>query len=217
MLGYHKSHDEASKLAEKLRTLGGHVRPLQMDVRAPESIEAAVRDIRDDVGRIDILVNDAAYDRWVPYPELTDLSLADWSEVLAVNLTGPFACIRAVAPIMRNQGQGRIVNIASIAGLTPAGGSIAYGVSKAGLIHLTRCMAVALAPDVLVNCVAPGFMEGTRMTEGIPSEHRQQVTRSAVLGRPTDLDDVADVVLTLCRTNSMTGQTVVVDAGRVFH
>ena len=75
--------------------------------------------------------------------------------------------IKAVAPIMKRQGQGRIVNISSIAGLTPSGSSIAYAVSKAGLNHLTRCMAVALAPEVLVNCVAPGLLEGTRATANL--------------------------------------------------
>ena len=96
---------------------------------------------------------------------------------MAVNLTGPMRLTKAVAPVMKAQGRGRIVNIASVAGLGPTGSSIAYAVSKAGLIHLTRCMAVALAPETLVNCVAPGLLEGTRATANLRPE---QIERSAV-------------------------------------
>jgi len=107
--------------------------------------------------------------------------------------------------------------VSSVTGLSPTGSSIAYAVSKAGLIHLTRCMAVALAPDVLVNCVAPGFMEGTRMSENLSPEYRQKIKQGALLRRETDKDDVAELVVELCRTESITGQTIVIDAGRVFH
>src|SRR5438445_7673147 len=87
-----------------------------------------------------------------------------WDRIIAVNLTGPMRLTKAVAPVMRAQGRGRIVNISSVAGLGPTGSSIAYAVSKAGLIHLTRCMAMALAPATLVNCAAPGLLERTRAT-----------------------------------------------------
>jgi len=118
---------------------------------------------------------------------------------------------------MKRQGQGRIVNIGSIAGLNPSGSSIAYAVSKAGLIHLTRCLAVALAPEVLVKCVAPGFMEGTRMSESLAPEYQQRARQSALTKRAVDKNDVAEVIIEFCRTDSITGQTLVVDGGRVFH
>jgi NAD(P)-dependent dehydrogenase (short-subunit alcohol dehydrogenase family) len=89
---------------------------------------------------------------------------------------GPMRLTKAVAPIMKAQGRGRIINIASVAGLSPTGSSIAYAVSKAGLIHLTRCTAVALAPETLVNCVAPSLLDGTRATANLRSE---QIERSA--------------------------------------
>jgi len=94
---------------------------------------------------------------------------------MATNLTGPMLLTKAVAPIMKAQGRGRIVNIASVAGLSPTGSSIAYAVSKAGLIHLTRCMAVALAPETLVNCVAPGLLDGTRATANLRSEQIERI------------------------------------------
>jgi 3-oxoacyl-[acyl-carrier protein] reductase len=118
---------------------------------------------------------------------------------------------------MKRQGRGRIVNIGSIAGLHPIGSSIAYAVSKAALTHLTRCLAVALAPDVLVNCVAPGFMEGTRMSENLAPEYQQKARQGSLLQRAADKDDVAATVVEFCRTDSITGQTLVIDAGRVFH
>jgi 3-oxoacyl-[acyl-carrier protein] reductase len=168
-------------------------------------------------GRIDILVNDAAYNKWIPFGDLDALADEEWQKILAVNLTGPMLLIKAVAPAMRRQGNGRIVNISSIAGLAPSGSSIPYAVSKAGLIHLTRCMAVGLAPTILVNCVAPGYLEGTRATSNLAPEHVQRAVSSAVLKRPADKDDVAKQVVALCETDSITGQTVVVDAGRFFH
>jgi 3-oxoacyl-[acyl-carrier protein] reductase len=124
---------------------------------------------------------------------------------------------KAVAPVMKKQGSGRIVNISSVAGLGPTGSSIAYAVSKAGLIHLTKCMAVALAPEVLVNCVAPGLLEGTRATANLRPEAIETGRKLSLLGKAADKDDCADQVVTMCRTNTMTGQTIVIDAGRTFH
>ena len=102
-----------------------------------------------------------------PFDDLDAMTFEEWQKILSVNLTGPMLCIKAAAPVMRRTGGGRIVNIASVAGLAPSGSSIPYAVSKAGLIHLTRCMAVGLAPDILVNCVAPGYLEGTRATSNL--------------------------------------------------
>src|SRR5437899_11033962 len=96
---------------------------------------------------------------------------------------------------MKRQAQRRIVNVSSSAGFSPTGSSIANTVSKAGLNHLTKCMAVALAPEILVNCVAPGFMEGTRMSENLSPEYRQRAKQGALLQRETDKDDVASLVV----------------------
>jgi 3-oxoacyl-[acyl-carrier protein] reductase len=125
--------------------------------------------------------------------------------------------IKAVAPVMKQQGSGRIVNISSVAGLGPTGSSIAYAVSKAGLIHLTKCMAVSLAPEVLVNCVAPGLLEGTRATANLRAEQIERSSSTSLLRKAADKDDCADMTVTMCRTETMTGQTVVIDAGRIFH
>jgi 3-oxoacyl-[acyl-carrier protein] reductase len=108
---------------------------------------------------------------------------------------------------------GRIVNIASAAGLFPGGSSIAYASSKAALIHLTRCLAVALAPEIAVNCIAPGLVEGTRMAQRLPEKVAGSARRQAVLGRTASAQDIAAQVVTFCRAESVTGQVLVIDGG----
>jgi 3-oxoacyl-[acyl-carrier protein] reductase len=168
-------------------------------------------------GRLDILVNDAAYNKSIAFSDLDNLTIEVWEKIMAVNLTGPLRLIKAVAPAMKAQKRGRIVNIASVAGLGPTGSSIAYAVSKAGLIHLTRCMAVALAPETLVNSVAPGLLEGTRATANLAPSQVERSASQSLLKKAADKDDCADMVVAMCRTETMTGQTVVIDSGRVFH
>jgi 3-oxoacyl-[acyl-carrier protein] reductase len=214
---YAQSRDQAEGVARDLAARHQvNAAAVQCDITDDTAVAKVVDDVTRRFGRIDILVNDAAYNKAVPFPDLDGLTMAVWDTILAVNLTGPFRLIKAVAPVMQAQGQGRIVNIASVAGVGPTGSSIAYAVSKAGLIHLTRCMAVALAPAVLVNCVAPGLLEGTRATANLRAEQIQNSAATSLLKKPADKDDCADMVVTMCRTETMTGQTMVIDAGRYF-
>lgn len=187
------------------------------DITDRTAVEALVLAVTERFGQLDILVNDAAFNKAIPFPDLDNLTEEVWEKIMAVNLTGPMRLIKAVAPVMKAQGAGRIVNISSVAGLSPSGSSIAYAVSKAGLIHLTKCMAVALAPETLVNCVAPGLLEGTRATANLLPEQVESSAAGALLKKPADKDDCAAMVVTMCRTETMTGQTVVIDSGRVFH
>jgi 3-oxoacyl-[acyl-carrier protein] reductase len=187
------------------------------DITDGAAVAGLVGDVTARFGRLDILVNDAAFNKAIPFQDLDSLTEDLWEKIMAVNLTGPMRLTKAVAPVMKAQGRGRIVNIASVAGLGPTGSSIAYAVSKAGLIHLTKCMAVALAPETLVNCVAPGLLEGTRATANLRPEQVERSAATALLKKPADKDDCADMVVTMCRTETMTGQTMVIDAGRIFH
>jgi 3-oxoacyl-[acyl-carrier protein] reductase len=214
---YAQSANEAGKVADDLRKHGVEAEPFQCDLTKPAQIQRMVDDVMKRFGRLDVLINDAAYNKAIPFRDLDALTTEEWSKIIDVNLTGPMQAIKAVAPVMRKQGRGRIVNIASVAGLAPSGSSIAYAVSKAGLIHLTRCMAVALAPEVLVNCVAPGLLEGTRATANLMKSQVDHAAAASLLKRAADKDDVADQVVTMCRTETMTGQTVAIDSGRVFH
>jgi 3-oxoacyl-[acyl-carrier protein] reductase len=215
---YAQSREQAEGVARELTAQYQiNAAAFACDITDPAAVSALVDDVTRRFGRLDILINDAAYNKSIPFPDLDSLTEDVWDKIMAVNLTGPMRLIKAVAPVMKAQGQGRIVNIASVAGLTPTGSSIAYAVSKAGLIHLTRCMAVSLAPETLVNCVAPGLLEGTRATANLRAEQIERSASGALLKKAADKDDCADMVVTMCRTNTMTGQTIVIDAGRVFH
>src|SRR5579871_54116 len=215
---YAQSRDQAESVARELATsYQVNAAAFACDITDGAAIQRLVSDVIHRLGRIDILVNDAAYNKAIPFTDLNNLTQDVWDKIMAVNLTGPMRLTKAVAPVMKAQGRGRIVNIASVAGLSPTGSSIAYAVSKAGLIHLTRCMAVALAPDTLVNCVAPGLLDGTRATANLKPEQVERSASSSLLKKPADKDDCADMVVTMCRTETMTGQTVVIDSGRIFH
>ena len=216
-LVYQNSETIAKETAEDLKKKGVRAVTVQADISREEDITRLVETVMKEFGRIDILINDAAYNTWVAFPDLEALTLEIWQRILQTNTTGPFLLMRAIGPIMKKQGQGRIVNIGSIAGFQPAGSSIAYAVSKAALTHLTRCMAVALAPEVLVNCVAPGFLEGTRMSSNLSPPYVEKAKKAALIGKAAEKKDVIEQILTFLRTESTTGQTVIIDGGRVFH
>jgi 3-oxoacyl-[acyl-carrier protein] reductase len=213
-----RSREQAESVASELASRYQiNARAFVCDITDGAAVDRLIGDVTKTFGRLDILINDAAYNLSIPFGDLDNLTMEVWEKIMAVNLTGPMRLTKAVAPVMKAQGQGRIVNIASVAGLSPTGSSIAYAVSKAGLIHLTRCMAVSLAPETLVNCVAPGLLEGTRATANLKSEQIERSAASSLLKKAADKDDCADMVVTMCRTETMTGQTVVIDAGRIFH
>ncbi len=214
---YVQSKEQAESFAREWSALGPRCVAIQADVTQESQIAGVVERVLEAYGRIDILVNNAAYNQLVPFKDLDGLTPDIWSHLLLANLTSPFLCVRAVAPIMLRQKRGRIVNVASIAGLAPLGSSIAYAVSKAGLIHLTRCLAVALGPDVTVNAVAPGTMMGTRMTARLDPSLVERTTKSAALQRPVERDDVARQIMEFCRSDSTTGQVLVLDSGVVYH
>jgi 3-oxoacyl-[acyl-carrier protein] reductase len=214
---YAQSRDSAQGVAEELRGAGARAEAMACDVTDPSQVQDLIARVLDTFGRLDILVNDAAYNKWIPFADLDAMTYEEWQKILAVNLTGPMLCIKAAAPAMLRTGGGRVVNIASVAGLAPSGSSIPYAVSKAGLIHLTRCMAVGLAPSILVNCIAPGYLEDTRATANLDPAYRQRARDAAVLKRAADKDDVANQVVALCQADTITGQTLVIDAGRFFH
>lgn len=215
---YAKSREQAEAVAGELKSqyqVNAHA--FACDITDDAAVHRLIGEVTKAFGRIDILINDAAYNLAIPFGDLDSLSMEVWDRIMATNLTGPMRMTKAVAPVLKAQGAGRIVNISSVAGLSPTGSSIAYAVSKAGLIHLTRCMAVALAPETLVNCVAPGLLDGTRATANLKPEQVEKSASSSLLKKPADKDDCADMVVTMCRTETMTGQTVVIDAGRIFH
>jgi NAD(P)-dependent dehydrogenase (short-subunit alcohol dehydrogenase family) len=210
---YSGSLDRASSTVNALHVMGRRSIAIQLDQRDAAAIETCVAKVVGEFGRFDILVNNAAWNIGIPFGDLDALTADVWDRMLETNLRGPYLLARAFAPELRRHKGGRIVNIASLAGLMPGGSSIAYASSKAALIHLARCLAVALAPDVTVNCIAPGLVEGTRMADRVPEEMKQQARSQTVLGRTASAQDIADQVVTFCRAESVTGQVIVVDGG----
>ena len=214
---YLERKDAARETCAVVEGLGRKAFSVTLDQTKDEQIAPAIEAVKKHFGKVDILVNNAGWNVSIPFPDLETLDAAMWDRLLSTNLRGPYLICRAAAPHLKASGSGRIVNIASVAGLNPGGSSIAYATSKAGLIHLSRCLAVALAPQVSVNCVAPGLMEGTRMTSRLKPEQVDGARQRAILKRAATVEDVADQVLTFCKSDSVTGQTVNIDAGVFFH
>ena len=213
----HLGHrDEGVALCHEIEAKGRNAFLIHLDQSDPASCEAAIEKAASLLGRLDILVNNAAVNQPVPYPDLNGLTPEIWDQLLNINLRGPFLVTRAAARHLKREAQGRVVNISGFPGLAPMGSSIALAVSKAGLIHLTHCLAVALAPTITVNCVAPGLMEGTRMSSRVQPEAITALKEKAALKRTTDPMDVARQVVVFCQSDSITGQTQVIDCGIVF-
>lgn len=216
-ISYRDNKDGAVSACDGIKALGRRGAFVQLDQSDPASVETAIESMIKQLGQLDILVNNAATNIPVPFPDLEALNPKIWDKLFNTNLRGPFLMARAAAPHLRKSDAGRIVNVGAMIGLMPAGSSIAQAVTKAGVIHLTRCLAVALAPDITVNCVAPGLMEGTRMSGRLPPEAVEAMRERAILKSNTAIKDVADQIVQFCRAESATGQVLVIDGGIHFH
>jgi 3-oxoacyl-[acyl-carrier protein] reductase len=207
-VNYRASRAEAEETAAAIRALGARAAVVAGDV-ASEG-EAVVARAADALGRLDVLVNNAGTTVFVPFADLAAIGEDDWDRIFAVNVKAAFLCARAAAARMREGGA--VLNVASVAGLRPRGSSLPYAVSKAALIHLTRCLAVALAPRVRVNAVAPGLLL-TRWGRRYPPEAVEAQRRATLLGRLATVEDTAAAAVALCCNDSLTGQVLTVDAG----
>jgi 3-oxoacyl-[acyl-carrier protein] reductase len=210
---YSRSAQEARETAGECEALGVRALPVQADVSRDADVRAMVEQVKRELGRIDVLVNNAGTTIFRQLGDLESIDEEDWDRIMAVNVKAAFLCARAVVPSMREAGAGAIVSISSVAGLGVSGSSIPYGVSKAGLIHLTRWLARALAPQIRVNGVAPGLLRTTRWWGETPQERLDQYEQLAPLKRATGLGDTADAAMLAITNDSITGQTLVVDAG----
>jgi 3-oxoacyl-[acyl-carrier protein] reductase len=217
VVNYSRSEEDARRTASELRELGVRALAYQASVADETAVDAMVGEAVSRFGRLDVLVNNAGTTRFIAPCDLDALTDEVWDEILGVNLKGTFYCSRAAAPALR-QAHGAIVNVASIAGLRASGSSIAYGVSKAAVIQLTRNLAMALAPEVRVNAVAPGLIATRwfRVPFGDQAAEAQEERTAAMtpLGRVATADDVARAVLGFLAADMVTGECVVVDGGR---
>lgn len=204
---------DAQAVARRLRELEVRVFFRACDVRESADVKSFVGEVQEEMGAVHILVNNAGIGR---DGALWNMEDHEWEAVVRTNLDGAFFFTRAVAPLMRAQEYGKIVNVTSVHGLRAEFGIANYASSKAGLIGLTRSAAVELGPrNVNVNAVAPGYIRTTRLTDGVPSEILDRAREKAVLGRLGDPQDVAGVVLFLCSESArhITGAVIPVDGG----
>jgi 3-oxoacyl-[acyl-carrier protein] reductase len=206
---------DAAQIQAAADEIGGGAIAVSANVTDPESCGTAISQVEDALGPIDILVNNAGITRDGLLIRMAD---ADWSAVLDVNLKGVFNMTKAVARGMMKRRAGRVVNIASVVGITGNAGQANYSASKAGVIGFTKTVAKELASrGVLVNAVAPGFID-TDMTKALPESAREVLLKLIPLARLGSPDDVASAVLFLSSdlASYITGQVVVVDGGMVM-
>jgi 3-oxoacyl-[acyl-carrier protein] reductase len=214
-INYSRSEREAHETAETVAGHGRRARVVRADVSDDAAVRRMVEEVVGELGGLDVLVNNAGTTRYAPLRDLEAVTDEAWDRLLAVNLKGPFFCARAAAPHLRARGHGKIVNTASNSAFRPSGSSIAYMASKAGLVMLTKCLAQALAPEIQVNAIAPGWLE-TRWAEmHLPPDARARMLSQGAVA-PVDLGDVAQAVVFLARTDSVTGQTMIIDRGQTL-
>jgi glucose 1-dehydrogenase len=208
----------AEKTAELVEEFGRNAQVIKADVVSPDAVTSMAEEVIEKWGRIDILVNNAGIHRESPFLEMSE---EDWDNVVDVNLKGPFLCTQAVGKHMVEAGTGgKVINIGSIDGTGIAHGIASYAVSKMGLIQLTRCAALELAPyDIKVNIVSPGSIAtGMALFEEGAAEYEEYVERirqEVPLKRMGKGEEIADMVLFLASDNSdyVTGSEFVVDGG----
>jgi pteridine reductase len=206
IVNYNGSADEAAGTAGDIERLGRRAIAVQADISRTDDIAQLVRETEQAFGRLDILVNNASVFERSPVADISD---AEWDRVLAVNLRGPFFLSQAATPLLRRDG-GLIVNIVDLSALQPWPSFAHHAVSKAGLLHLTRVLARALAPDIRVNSIAPGTVLPPEGTEGEDGSERRVIVREGNTG------DVARALLYLVRSDFVTGENLVVDGGRML-
>ncbi len=214
-INYSRSRDDAEQTASEVQELGQRAIVVQCDVSSDEQAVSMIEAVRREFGRLDVLVNNAGTTYFIEHTDLDAMSEDKWDRILAVNLKGAFFVSRAAIHLMRENGGGAIVNVASVAGVAGSGSSIAYAASKGGMITMTKSLAKAFAPDIRVNAVCPGVIISRWL-----GDHQDMVDKAisiTPLQRASTTDDIADVITFLaCDASMMTGQALVVDGGRTM-
>jgi NAD(P)-dependent dehydrogenase (short-subunit alcohol dehydrogenase family) len=215
-LSYSRSATDAAETASAIGQLGVEALAERSDVAVDSDCQALVETVVGRFGRLDFLVNNAGTTRHIAHADLDALTDEVWDEILSVNLKGTFYMSRAAAPALK-RARGAIVNVASIAAWRASGSSIPYGVSKAGITQLTRNLALALAPEVRVNSVAPGLVSTRWFIEPLgkdrAAEREREFAGRTPLRRIAGPEEVAQAVLGLLQFDVVTGENLIVDGG----
>jgi 3-oxoacyl-[acyl-carrier protein] reductase len=216
VVNFSRSADDAQATAAEVGALGSEALAHQADIADEAAVKSMVAATVDRYGRLDVLVNNAATTHFIAHPDLDGLTDDVWNDILNVNLKGTFYCCRGAAPELR-KAKGAIVNVASIAAHRGSGSSIPYAVSKAGVVQLTRALAVALAPDVRVNSISPGLVSSNWFTKRFGDEatsaQEERWRSAAPLGTVATPDQIAQAVMAMVEADQVTGQDLIVDGG----
>jgi 3-oxoacyl-[acyl-carrier protein] reductase len=215
-LNYSSSEAAARKTAAEAEKLGASTLVVRCDVSDESGVRAMLQSVEKEFQRLDVLVNNAGTTAsWKPR-DLETLSLDEWDRVFAVNVRGLFQVTRAAVPLLRKS-QGCVVNTASIVGLRPGPQPLPYAASKAAVINLTRTLAWNLGPEIRVNAVAPGWMEGDWMKRMLKDKYEDLMGKRAKatpLRRVVTAEDVAETIMSLVQGNRfVTGEIIVIDGG----
>lgn len=210
VVNYHSSQDQARRTVADIEARGARAVAVQADVADRTDVDRLMSETLDAFGRLDVLINSASMFERIGVLDITD---AEWDRVMAVNLKGPFMLSQAATPLMRQRDEidgGVIINLLDLSAFQPWPGFAHHSVSKAGLLHLTKVLARALAPDIRVNAIAPGTVLPPASTEGEDGSERRVIRRE---GEPAD---VVRAMLYLIAADFVTGEVLTVDGGRML-
>jgi len=216
VVNYNTSRQEAEGVVTEITAAGGEATCYQADVTSREAVTVMTQDVIEQFGHIDVLINNAGLNIDGPF---LDMSVEDWSTVLQVNLNGTFNCTQIVAKSMMNLGvAGSIVNLSASTAISGRKNGANYCASKAGVIALTKCTALELAPHIRVNCILPGFIETQEVVDRFQLENeanRERVLASIPIRRIGQPNDVANMVSFLCsdKATYITGQLFFINGG----
>ncbi len=215
-VNYSSSEKAARDTAAQAEKLGAKTLVIKCDVADEPAVRKMISSVKDKFGRLDVLINNAGTTAaWKP-KDLESLSLEEWDRVFAVNVRGLFQVTRAAVPLLK-ESKGCVVNTASIVGLRPGPQPLPYAASKAAVVNLTKTLAWNLGPEIRVNAVAPGWMEGDWMKRMLTDKYDDLMGKRAKatpLKRVVTADDVAETMMSLVEGNRfVTGEVIVIDGG----
>ncbi len=220
LISYSRSRDEAEQTAAEIEKLGVKAVALRADVADDAACREMARVAKDAFGRIDLLVNNAGTTKFILATDLDAVVDDDWLRLYQVNVVGAFHCVRAVRDTMLAGGGGQVINITSVAAFAAKGSSIPYCASKAALNNLTLALARTLAPKIRVNAIAPGFITGRWLEQGLGDAYQQAmqtVAGQCPLEKVSQPDDIAAAILSLVNGSPMvTGQILICDGGMLI-
>jgi 3-oxoacyl-[acyl-carrier protein] reductase len=211
-VNYSRSREAAEEVVAGIRSAGGTAISIQADVAQASEAGGMVERVLGEFGRLDSLVNNAGWSTRIPHDQLDSLTDEIWDRTFNTNLRGAFYCVRAAVPSLRANEGASVLNIASVAGMTGMGSSLAYAASKGAMITMTKSLARALAPAIRVNAIAPGFVR-TRFANW-PDSAFDQGEAMTPLKRLATVEEIAALALHLTAdARAVTGETIVVDGG----